>query len=317
MGRDTRRSRVLLALLLAATFTLITIDYRTGPTASGPRGAVHAVFGPVEDGVSAVVRPVGRTVSALTHPDRYRHRAEALAAENAALRRQIASDAEVRRDASELASLRLLADKGQYTIVPARVIAVGDVSGSDRTVTINAGRAAGLRPDELVIDNDGLVGDVLSATSGTATVRLVSDPDSHIGARLERTRLLGAIAGNDASASLTYTLYDASHQVKVGDRLVTFGSSDFAAGVPIGVVTKVLDEGQGLSRTADVKPFASLDTLDLIGVIVGKPPTDPGDRVLPPLPVPKPAPTKPAPTPTPTPTASAGAGLAAVPPGTG
>jgi rod shape-determining protein MreC len=75
--------------------------------------------------------------------------------------------------------------------------------------------------------------------------------------------------------------------VQRGDRLVTFGSLDYVAGVPIGEVTKVTDVG-GLSRTADVKPYVSFGTLDLVGVVVGRPATDPGDRVLPPRPVPAP-----------------------------
>jgi rod shape-determining protein MreC len=70
---------------------------------------------------------------------------------------------------------------------------------------------------------------------------------------------------------------------------VTFGSLDYVAGVPIGQVTKVTDVG-GLSRTAEVTPFVSFGTLDLVGVVVGRPATDPGDRVLPPRPLPSPPP---------------------------
>lgn len=315
MGRDTRRTRVLLAVLLAATFTLITIDYRTGRAASGARGAVHTVFGPVENALSAVVRPIGRTASSIIHPNRYHDRADKLSRENADLRRQLASDAAVRREQTQLANLRLLADRGQYTIAGARVTAVGDVTGTDWTVTINAGRRDGIKVDQLVLNDAGLVGTVESVSATSATVRLVCDPGSRIGARLESTRLLGAISGGDGPNTVTFTLYDASYQVRAGDRLVTFGSLDYAAGVPIGVVTKVLDVGQGLSRTAEVKLYANIGTLDTVGVVVGKPAVDPGDRVLPPRPVPtrKPAPTPTASAATPT---GAGAGAAAASPPT-
>lgn len=292
MGRDTRRTRLLLAILLAATFTLVTIDYRTGRAGSGARGAAQSVFGPVETAASAVVRPVGRTASSLTHPNRYHDRADRLAQQNAQLRRQLASNAAVTQEAAQLSALRLIADRGQYTIAPARVTSVGDVTGTDWTVTINAGRADGIKADELVLNEAGLVGTVVTVSATSSTVRLICDPDSHIGARLEKTHLLGAIAGGNGPNSLSFTLYDASFQVRKGDRLVTFGSLDYAAGVPIGVVTKVLDSGSGLSRTAEVTPYVNVGTLDTVGIIVARPARDPGDRVLPPLPVP--APKKPA-----------------------
>ena len=285
MGRDTRRSRLLLAVLLVLAFTLITIDYRTSESASGVRGFLHSVVGGVENAVTTVARPIGRTVSSLTHPNRYQDRADALAEENAELRRQIADGAEIERLAKELSDLRLLADRGQYTIVPARVIAVGDASGMDWTVTINAGSRDGVAVDKVVINSAGLVGTVVSVTDNTAVVRLVCDPQARIGARLESTQLLGAVAGGQGPSKLTFTLYDASYQVAEGDRLVTFGSLDYVAGVPIGEITKVVDVG-GLSRTAEVRPFVSFGTLDLVGVVVGGPPTDPGDRVLEPRPVP-------------------------------
>jgi len=279
VGRDLRRSRLIVALLLVITFTLITVDYRTGESSGGARGVVHSVVGGVESGVTAVVRPIGRTASSLFHPNRYHDRADELAKQNADLRRQLADDGEITRQATELSSLRLLADKGQYTIVPAKVIAIGDVSGTDWTVTVNAGRADGLATDKIVINAKGLVGTVVSLSEHTAVVRLFCDPRSRIGARLEGTQLLGSVAGGSGPGTLVFTLYDASYRVRPGERLVTFGSLDYVAGVPIGEVTKVTD-ADGLSRTAEVKPYVSVGTLDLVGIVVGKPPTDPGDRVL-------------------------------------
>lgn len=279
MGGDTRRSRIVIAALLVLAFTLITLDYRTGESAKGVRGFLHSMVGGVENGVTAVARPIGRTVSSLTHPNRYQDRADRLAEENAALRREIADDAEIERLAGELSELRLLADKGQYTIVPARVIAVGDVTGTDWTVTINAGRRDGIVVDKVVVNSAGLVGTVASVTDGTAVVRLLCDPRTRIGARLEATQLLGAVAGGQGPSSLGFTLYDASYQIREGDRLVTFGSLDYVAGVPIGEIAEVIDIG-GLSREATVRPYVSFGTLDLVGVVVGASAADPGDRVL-------------------------------------
>lgn len=57
---DTRRTRVILAVLLVAALALITVDYRDG--SSGPlrslRQAGGSVFGGVERGVSVVTSPM-------------------------------------------------------------------------------------------------------------------------------------------------------------------------------------------------------------------------------------------------------------------
>ncbi|WP_239332077.1 rod shape-determining protein MreC [Frankia sp. CiP3] len=314
MGRENRRSRMVVIGLLIAAFILITVDYRSSGSSAGPRGALRGVFATLEGGVSAVARPIGRTASSLTHPNRYQRRADTLAAENAELKRQLADDAEVRRQAAALGDLRLLADRGQYTIIAARVIAIGDITGTDWSVTVNAGSADGVVPDRLVLDSDGLVGTVLSSTAHTAVVRLACDPASHIGARLEGTRLLGAVAGAGSPDALTFTLYDATRQVKVGDRLVSFGSADYVGGVPIGIVTKVLDASEGLSRAAEVTTFAAMGSLDLVGIVVGKLPADAGDRVLLPRPPPTPSPAPAAPAST-IPTTSALAPAATAPVG--
>jgi rod shape-determining protein MreC len=316
VGRDSRRSRLVIAGLLVLAFVLVTIDFHSRDSGSGVRGLFQGVFGGAESAVTAATRPIGRTASSLTHPNRYHNRADDLARQNAELRRQLAQDAAVKRAAAELAALRLVADQGQYTILPARVVAVGDVTGTNWNVTINAGTADGVRADSVVLNADGLVGTVISATGHSAIVRLVCDPDSHIGARLEKTQLLGAVSGGQGPDTLTFTLYDATHKVSVGDRLVTFGSIDYAAGVPIGVVTKVLDTGAGLSRSAQVRTFVSVGSLDLVGVVVGKPPTDPGDRLLKPRPVPAPPPTTaPPPAPATQPTGQASGQPAAASPG--
>ena len=65
--RDTRESRLLLVLLIAIAFALITVDIRGGEESpvDGARQAAATVFGPVENGVAAAVDPVGNAIGAV------------------------------------------------------------------------------------------------------------------------------------------------------------------------------------------------------------------------------------------------------------
>jgi rod shape-determining protein MreC len=76
---------------------------------------------------------------------------------------------------------------------------------------------------------------------------------------------------------------------------VTFGSQadkPFVPGVPVGRVVRVDPSGGDLTRTIYVQPYVGFTKLDVVGVVVQAPRTDPRDEVLPPKPEkPKPTPT--------------------------
>ena len=65
---DTRRTRIVLGVLLAAALALITIDYRGGggTPLGGLRSLGGSVFGSVESAASVVTRPVAAFTDGLT-----------------------------------------------------------------------------------------------------------------------------------------------------------------------------------------------------------------------------------------------------------
>lgn len=312
MGRDNRRTRLLLFALLATALTLITVDYRVNGADSRLRSGLHDVVGPLERGLTTVTSPVSDFFDDSRSADNERKRADALQKQVDDLNRRLAAGTEAERLAGELERLRLLADRGSYSIVPTRIIAVGDATGTEQTVDVDAGTDDGLANGQLVVNSAGLVGVVQRAGSGTATVRLATDPATVLGARMEGSQALGRITGSGPSGKVFFTLYDPTLPLRPGTRVVTYGSADYAGGVPVGTIVRQVEGSEGLSRRAEIAPFANFGSLDLVGVVVRRPQTNPGDRLLPPRPVPPPAQTPPAqtppvPAPAVTPTASTAA----------
>lgn len=299
MGRDNRRTRLLLFALLATALALITVDYRVNGADSRLRAGLHDVVGPIERGLSAAVSPIGNFFDESRSADGERQRADRLQAEVDDLQRRLAAGADAQRTAAELEKLRLLADKGSYSIIPSRVIAVGDVTGTEQTVDIDAGSEDGLVAGQLVINSQGLVGVVQRLGTSTAVVRLATDPATVIGARLEGSQALGRITGAGPAGTISFTLYDPTLPLVPGTRVVTYGSENYAGGVPVGTITRAVPGSEGLTRRAEVDPFADLGALDLVGVVVRRPDSNPGDRLLPPRPVatPTPSPSTAAPAP--------------------
>jgi rod shape-determining protein MreC len=265
---------MLLAGLLVLALALITIDVGSGKGGGGLRRIADGIASPVERAAAAVVRPVRNEFSSIADARAQKRRADALANQNAALSRQLAADAEAKRQAAALTKLGLLAAAGSYQLVASRVIAVGDTTGTERTVDISSGSSSGLAVGQLVINADGLVGVLVRVGSSVSTVRLADDPRTIIGARLETSRALGTISGSDSTSRLAFTLYDPSLPVKTGERVVTYGSAAYAGGVPIGVTVGAGDIGTatqagGLTQQVRVKPYVQFGSLDLVGVIVG------------------------------------------------
>ncbi|MFJ3820186.1 rod shape-determining protein MreC [Streptomyces nodosus] len=293
--RDTRESRLLLALLTAIAFALITVDIRGGQDSpvEGARQAAATVFGPIENGVSSAVNPVGNAVVAVRESGSRHDRIAQLERDNAALKAKLGSDDRNSSRLKQLDKMIRVAGEGQYGIKGAEVIAIGAAQGFSWTVTIDLGASDGIKRDMTVLNGDGLVGRVTTVGPHSATVLLASDPDFTVGTRMENSDELGFASGQ-GDRPLRVQLLNAKADVKKGDRLVTFGSEadkPFVPGVPVGVVSRVDPSGGDLTRTIYVRPFVAFSKLDVVGVVVQAPKKDPRDAVLPPKPQPTPTPT--------------------------
>jgi rod shape-determining protein MreC len=285
--RDSRRARIVLAILLLIAATFVIIDLRGGSNAA--RSAGSSVFGPVERAVTTITEPIGNFFSAVGGIGRNAQKVEELQAQNDELQtrlRDLESDA---ARADQLDALFGLAGKGRYRIVPAQVIAVGPTQGFAYTVTIDVGQRDGVRRDQTVINGQGLVGRVTAIGRSSSTVLLIIDPTSSVGARLAKTRQIGFVNGRGV-ADLELQLLNPRAPLAEGDALVSFGAqgSPFAPGVPIGTVTSVRGTPGSLTRIARVQPYVDMTSLDIVGVVLGRPAVSPRDSLIPPSPTPTP-----------------------------
>ncbi|WP_320773058.1 rod shape-determining protein MreC [Streptomyces sp. CRN 30] len=293
--RDTKESRLLLVLLIAVAFALITVDIRGGEDSpvDGARQAAATVFGPIENGVSSAVDPVGNAISAIRASGDRHDRLARLEEENAALKAKLGSDERGRSRLAQLDKMLKLAGEGQYGIKGAQVIGIGAAQGFSWTVTVDIGSNDGIKRDMTVLNGDGLVGRVTTVGPDSSTVLLASDPDFTVGTRMESGDELGFASGQ-GDRPLRVELLNGKAEVKKGDRLVTFGSQadkPFVPGVPVGVVSRVDPSGGDLTRTLYVTPYVGFTKLDIVGVVVQAPEKDPRDTVLPDKPKPTPVPT--------------------------
>jgi rod shape-determining protein MreC len=283
--REVRRRRTILVLIILACFTLIVLDARrsAGSPVEPLRAGAAAVFGPLESTASSAREPVDNLRDRFAETDRLKADNEKLQQENDRLRQELNTTDYARNRAGELDSLLRLAPK--FTMTPARVIGIGSLQSFNHTVTIDAGTADGVRADMTVVNGSGLVGRVVRTTQSTATVLLIGDRNSTVGGRLNSTLALGFVSGRgELAGTLDYKLVDLKAKPRVGDRIVTWGSTGnapYVPGVPIGVVTSVSATAGALGTTATIKPYVDPTQIDTVGVVTGPPARPPRPQLKP------------------------------------
>jgi len=267
--RDSRRLRLVLALLIATSFTLITIDYRGGEGTSlrGLRRGAATVVGPVQRAVARVVRPVGRALSSVGELGSLGDEVDDLRKENAELRTKLRAAEDLRRRSDELDALLGAAGDRGARILPATVIA-DSPNNFEWTVTLDRGSRDGVRADMTVITGDGLVGRVLEVAPYTCSVLLAIDRQSAVGARLANGER-GLVSGNGLDP-LVLELREPDAPVRPGDVVLTSGSSTYVGGIPIGVA-ELITRQPTLTKRVTIKPYVRYTALDIVGIILTAP----------------------------------------------
>ena len=155
------------------------------------------------------------------------------------------------------------------------VVGIGQVTAVDPSpllsrLTINKGTAQGLRLHMPVTVPAGLVGQVIEATSGSAVVLSLVDPESRVGVTLARNKGGRGLAFG-APPDRMKAQFSLGVDVKVGDELVTSSLGGvFPVGIKVGTVERVLPLGPNdVNRVVIVRPAVDVNVVEDVTVLGG------------------------------------------------
>ncbi|MDQ4149677.1 MAG: rod shape-determining protein MreC [Actinomycetota bacterium] len=278
MYRRSTRQRLALAALLAATATVVTLDFRENP--GGPIQRVQnlaiSVVAPLQDGIGRVFAPAGDFLSSLRQMGTLKRENERLAAELEQLKAQQRRIPEIMRENAHLKQLVKQKDWVTGATLYTRVIGTGP-SNNEWSVFVDKGQADGLKVGMAVVSEQGLVGRTLFVAERYSKILLAIDPQHSVGARLTGSGEQGVIGGEGA-ADLRFEFIDPSTKIANGETVVTSGYDKgiYPAGIPIGRVTRVNEAPDGLTKTALVRPMVDFSRLDTVVVLLESGPMIPG-----------------------------------------
>jgi rod shape-determining protein MreC len=199
--------------------------------------------------------------------------------ENIRLKEQIISlKTENYRNQELLATYRRLLRLLQFTertnqaVLAAQVIG-RDPSGLFQSVIINRGKRSGLTVDMPAVNEDGVVGRIVSVSDNYSKVLLLIDQNSAVDCIIQRSRDNGIVKGLSSDACIMDYVLKTS-DIKVEDIIITSGIGGiFPKGLPVGRVTDIKDPSDEFFMEIKVEPFVDFAKLEEILVILVEDPS--------------------------------------------
>lgn len=269
---------VVLVTVLLLAFTLLSawpgspLNMLTTP--------LSAVLQPIQSALIWTSDKVGGFFESISEGMRLRDENQSLKDENADLRSQIAQLEDAGRQYQELKDAFLLKDQfDQYEVIGARVM-TREIGAWFDVFRIDAGTRDGLAVSETltfaVVDAQSrLIGRVLSTDVLSGKVLPLLHEGFAVSAKINVVNgSLMRVRGDFDLKPQGLCLVDQIPQnsgLQVGDELVTSGAGGlFPAGIPIGKITRIVEQESGNERTAYLQPYADLQNLTTLFILKGR-----------------------------------------------
>lgn len=208
------------------------------------------VLEPVRQAIAMAIYPFQRVAMAPAtinkYVDTWLNATALVHSEKEALQRQRIELAQVSTHAAQLATeneqLRRLLQVADTVTQPAVAVEVfyEPPNAFNRRLVFNKGSTHGIRPGMPVIDEGGVVGQVVRVTRNTAEAALITDDKVSIPVQVLRNGLRLVAFGGHAASKIEARYLTNEVDLKVGDVLVTSGIGGlFPAGLPVAEVESI------------------------------------------------------------------------------
>lgn len=269
---------IVVAVLLAAGIGLLALNQMG--RLEGVKAVLRIPLTALQRSVTGLTAGVGGLFGPSGDSAALQARIDALEAENVQLR---AENTQLKEDTADLSLLTALLDYERT--VPDNRYAAANVIGRDSSpflgyIMIDLGSDAGLARDMPVVTQQGLVGTIVQLTCCASVVRLVTDADSAVNARLQASRDEGIAVGS-FSGGLELQFLSQQATVTLGDTVLTSGlGGTYPEGLVLGTVSAVQRQDYEVLQKAILSPAVDFSRLEIVLVIVDFRPVDLSPLIL-------------------------------------
>jgi rod shape-determining protein MreC len=125
-------------------------------------------------------------------------------------------------------------------------------------VVLNKGAKDGVQVGQTVIDENGILGQIINAYPNTSRLLLITDEQQSVAVTIKRTGQRAIVTGAGIPTSLSLNYVFKTSDVRIGDELVSSGlGGRIPAGYRVGRITRIKDTQADNFRIIEVSPAAN------------------------------------------------------------
>ena len=145
----------------------------------------------------------------------------------------------------------------QFDLNLAQVIGT-DANLLRQIVVLNKGEQDGVQVGQTVIDENGILGQIINVYPNTSRLLLITDEQQSVAVTVKRTGQRAIVTGKGIPTSLSLDYVFKTSDVRVGDELISSGlGGRIPAGYRVGRISHVEDVQAANFRCIDVTPTAN------------------------------------------------------------
>ena len=145
----------------------------------------------------------------------------------------------------------------QFDLNLAQVIGT-DTNLLRQIVVLNKGKQDGVQVGQTVIDEDGILGQIINVYPNTSRLLLITDDQQSVAVTVKRTGQRAIVTGQGIPSALSLNYVFKTSDVRVGDELVSSGlGGRIPAGYRVGRIAHIKDGQADNFRIIEVTPSAN------------------------------------------------------------
>ena len=193
-------------------------------------------------------------------------RIDSLKAENIELRKQLEA---MQKELSIENTLN------EYSYLNATVIN-RNVATWYNTITVDKGKYNGVEPNMVVVNNEGLIGKVVSTTTFTSDIRLITTKETNNKISITISNGSNKVNGLIKNYNYNNKLLEVegisnTKTIHIGDYVYTSGLGEiFPSGILIGKVKEISTDEYDLAKIINVEPIANFNDINYVAILKRK-----------------------------------------------
>lgn len=249
--------RALIFLLLS--IALICVDQRSVVFHAARTRFSSAVAYPFQWVVDAPIRFTEWLSASVTLQRHLVHENEELKVQQILLQSRLQKLLSLEKENTQLRQLLQSTAQVSGRVIVARLLAVS-LDPNLQQVVLNKGQQDQVYRGQPVLDAFGVMGQIVAVGSLTSRLLLITDKQSAVPVEDYRTGIRAIAVGLGNAGQLALMNVPDQNDIQVGDLLVTSGLGlCYPVGYPVGVVSKIKQRKNALSKEIIVSPAAHLD----------------------------------------------------------